>query len=313
MIRRLRAAVVAAVVVTTAAAAPAAAAATPSEVRGAVSHGSPGCGKPVQAPGTTVERTIESAGGTRSYRLHVPKQYRPTRPHSVVLSFHGRTRTAEYQEELSELSGRGVVAVYPQGLIGNDGEPSWQGAPYSPEVDDVRFVADLLDEVERTLCVDRSRIYATGKSNGGGFVGVLACRMPERIAAFAPVAGAFYPQGGECRPNRPAPVLEIHGKADKTIPYEGDSAKGLPPIPQWLAAWAERNGCRVRPVVQDLGAGVERSRWVGCDRRGQVVHYAIASLGHDWPSTRPNPDSAEPSVFDATPIILRFFARHTLR
>lgn len=275
--------------------------------------GSSGCGtpSPVQ-PGQTVTRTIDSAGGTRSYRLHVPERYRPSQPHAVVLSFHGRTRTAAYQEELSEFSGTGVIAVYPQGLLGPDGEPSWQGAPYSPDVDDVRFVGDLLDELQRGLCVDRARIYAAGKSNGGGFTGVLACRMSDRIAAFAPVSGAFYPQGGACHPARPAPVIEVHGRADATIPYDGNPAKELPPIPQWLSGWAERNGCRSEPAVRDLGDGVQRSSWLECDRHADVVHYAVDGLGHDWPSTHPNPDSAEPSVIDATPVILRFFAQHRL-
>lgn len=276
-------------------------------------EGSGGCGQAAPAPpGQTATRTVDSGGVTRSYRLHVPEQYRPPQPHAVVLSFHGRTRTATYQEELSGFSGTGVIAVYPQGLTGPDGQPSWQGAPYSPAVDDVRFVEDLLDDLQQRLCVDPARVYATGKSNGGGFTGVLACRLSDRIAAFAPVAGAFYPQGGPCHPGRPAPVLEFHGKADATIPYAGDAAKGLPPIPQWMAGWADRNGCRERPVVRDLGDGVEHRQWNGCEHGSDVVHYAVEDLGHDWPSTQPNPDSDEPSVIDATPLILRFFAEHPL-
>lgn len=307
--RVLTAALVAAAVASLAATLPTAtAAATPQR------NGSAGCGQQTTAPrGETVERTLESAGGTRSYRLHVPAEYRESKPNPVVLSFHGRTRDAAYQEELSEFSGGDVIAVYPQGLIGTDGEPSWQGAPYSPAVDDVQFTGDLLDELERTLCVDRGRIFAAGKSNGGGFAAILACRMPDRFAAFGIVSGAFYPQGGECHPSRPAPVLDIHGKADTTIPYDGDAAKGLPPIPQWLAGWAERDGCFPRPLSFDLGDGVRRSQWLLCDRRSDVVHYAVDGLAHDWPATHPNPDSDEPSVLDATPIILRFFARHPLR
>lgn len=308
--RVLVAALVAAFVAATGAAGLATAAGSTADSTGA---GSPGCGRQAPTPpGETTTRTLESAGGTRSYGLHVPERYQPKRPTTVVLSFHGRTRDAAYQEELSEFSDKGVVAVYPQGLIGTDGEPSWQGAPYSPAVDDVRFVDDLLDELERTLCVDRSRIFAAGKSNGGGFAGILACRMPDRIAAFGVVAGAFYPQGGACHPSRPAPVLEIHGKSDTTIPYDGDAAKELPPIPEWMAAWAERDGCRERPVVRDLGDGVQRSEWRSCDRRSDVVHYAVDGLAHDWPATHPNPDSDVPSVLDATPIVLRFFARHPL-
>jgi polyhydroxybutyrate depolymerase len=203
--------------------------------------------------------------------------------------------------------------VYPLGLIGTDGESAWQGAPYSADADDVLFTSDLLNRLQRDLCVDPWRIYAAGKSNGAGFVGVLACQLSGRIAAFAPVSGAFYPQGGACHPDRPAPILNVHGTADTTIPYDGEAERGLPSIPDWLAAWADRNDCSSRPTVRDEGDGVWVSNWRGCDRRGDLVHYRIEGLGHDWPSTHPNPDSDVPAVLDATPIIMRFFAQHPLR
>ncbi|SDW81612.1 polyhydroxybutyrate depolymerase [Saccharopolyspora shandongensis] len=273
---------------------------------------SAGCGESA-VPGTSETRTIVSGGITRSYLLHVPANYRQEKPTPVVLSFHGHSRTSEYQEELSGFSATDAIAVYPQGLVGTDGETAWQGAPYSAAADDVLFTGDLLDRLERDFCVDRARIYAAGKSNGGGFTGVLACRMSDRIAAFAPVSGAFYPQGGECEPERAAPILDFHGTADQTIPYQGNPEKGLPPIPEWLAGWADRNDCDDTPIVRDEGNGVQVAKWVGCDRNSSVVHYRIEGLGHDWPSTRPNPDSDQPSVVDATPIIMRFFAEHRLR
>ncbi|WP_397545015.1 alpha/beta hydrolase family esterase [Saccharopolyspora pogona] len=275
---------------------------------------STGCGKAsAVAPGSSQTRTIVSGGTTRSYLVHVPENYRQAKPISLVLSFHGHKRTSEYQAELSEFSATDAIAVYPQGLVGTDGETAWQGAPYSADADDVLFTGDLLDELQRDLCVDPKRIYAAGKSNGGGFTGVLACQMSRRIAAFAPVSGAFYPQGGACEPERAAPILDFHGNADATIPYPGNPDKGLPPIPEWLAGWADRNDCHDGPIVRDEGNGVQVSRWAGCDRGGDVVHYKIEGLGHDWPSTHPNPDSDEPAVIDATPIIMQFFARHQLR
>ncbi|MGW1676786.1 alpha/beta hydrolase family esterase [Saccharopolyspora sp. NPDC002376] len=275
---------------------------------------SEGCGSPSPVlPGTSQTRTIASGGIARSYLVHVPQDYRPANPTRLVLSFHGHKRTSEYQEELSEFSRTDAIAVYPQGLIGTDGESAWQGAPYSAPVNDVLFTSDLLNELQRDFCVDPKRIYAAGKSNGGGFTGVLACRMSGRIAAFAPVSGAFYPQGGECEPERAAPILDFHGTGDSTIPYDGDRSKGLPPIPDWLASWADRNDCAAEPVVRDRGNGVQVSTWRGCDRGSAVVHYRIEGLGHYWPSTHPNPDSDGPTVLDATPIIMDFFTRHQLR
>jgi polyhydroxybutyrate depolymerase len=274
-----------------------------------------GCGRasPVP-PGQSVVQEVTSGGLRRTYLLHLPNDYQPSRPTPLVLSFHGHRRTSEYQQELSGFSATEAIAVYPQGLIGTDGLSAWTGAPYSASADDVLFTGDLLNQLEARLCVDRARIYAAGKSNGGGFVGLLACRMADRIAAFAPVSGAFYPEGGACNPTRPVPIIDFHGGADTTIPYAGDPAKGLPAIPDWLAGWAGRNGCAGAPAVRnEFGGQVQVSRWRPCRGDAEIVHYKIDGLGHDWPSTQPNLDSATPTVLDATPLIMAFFDQHKLK
>jgi poly(3-hydroxybutyrate) depolymerase len=105
----------------------------------------------------------------------------------------------------------------------------------------VQFVKDLILDLKSKYKVDSDRIYATGLSNGGGFVGTLACSdVGGQFAAVAPVAGAFYtdvngPNNG-CAPARsPLPILEIHGGSDKTVNYTGGEGEGgpLPSIPAW--------------------------------------------------------------------------------
>jgi polyhydroxybutyrate depolymerase len=306
---RWAAAFAAACALTTAFAAPAAAS-------GVVDHPvrTTGCGRAAPVPsGVTTTRHVVSGGLDREYTVHLPARYDPRRAYPLVLSFHGHKRTSQYQEELSGFSALDAISVYPQGLIGTDGESAWTGAPYSAAADDVLFTSDLLNSLQRELCVDDDRIFAAGKSNGGGFVGVLACRLPGRIAAFAPVSGAFYPQGGDCRPSRPAPILDFHGTADTTIPYTGNPAKGLPSIPDWLAGWSTRDGCFPKPVSWQPVKGVVAQKWLGCDRWSTLEHYRVEGAGHVWPSTEPNNDSATPTVIDATPVIWRFFRTHPLR
>ncbi|MEV6304855.1 alpha/beta hydrolase fold domain-containing protein [Actinoplanes sp. NPDC051861] len=270
-----------------------------------------GCGsRPPTPPGVPATRTVVSGGMARTYLLSLPAGYRQGRATPVVLAFHGRTRTSEYQQELTGMDRLDAIVAYPQGTVGNDGEPSFQGAPYSSGVDDVLFTSDLLNQLQRQLCVDASRIYVSGKSNGGGFAAVLACRLSGRIAASAQVSGAFYPQGGACEPARPTPILEFHGSADATIPYDGNPVKELPPVRTWLAGWAARNRCAAEPVTSTPVDGVTRYAWRRC--AAAVEHYRVEGLGHDWPSTTPNLDSATPTVIDATPIIWRFFLGHRL-
>ncbi|WP_369218418.1 alpha/beta hydrolase family esterase, partial [Streptomyces flavofungini] len=236
---------------------------------------SSGChtSRPYPAAGQTSTRTVTVDGVRRTYLLHVPASYDPRTPTPLVLSFHGHGRTADYQERLTGMSGLDALVAYPQGMAGTDGKSAWQGAPYSADVDDIAFTRALIGRLQGTLCVDSRRVYAAGKSNGGGFAALVGCRLADRVAAVAAVSGAFYPQGGECRPRRPLPVIDFHGQADTTIPYAGNAAKGLPALPDWLAGWAERDGCRAEPRTTRVEANVVKQRWSPCPGRASVEHY----------------------------------------
>ncbi|MEV1023703.1 PHB depolymerase family esterase [Streptomyces sp. NPDC050264] len=249
---------------------------------------SEGCGSAApQEPGTSVPQTISSGGRARTYQLHLPDGYDPARSWPLIVAYHGRGNTGAGTEAFSRLSTLPAVVAYPNGVIGTgDGDrQAWQGAPYAAAgVDDVAFTGDLLDSLESRLCVDTSRVYATGKSNGAGFTGLLACRMADRFAAVAPVAGAFYPGTGEnCDPARPVPVIDFHGTGDATIPYQGDADRGLPAIPDWVAGWAERDHCATRLPDEVTGPDITTRRWTGCAGGAEVTHVAVTDGGHTWP------------------------------
>ena len=91
---------------------------------------------------------------------------------------------------------------------------------WSTCVNDILFVENLLDELEETHCIDRSRIFATGMSNGAMFLFEIASGpLANRFAAIAPVSGLPHPGFGE--PSHPLPVIYIHGRNDETIPPVG--------------------------------------------------------------------------------------------
>lgn len=244
-----------------------------------------GCRLPApQQPGTSQPHDLDSGGLDRTYQLHLPADYQQKQDWPVVLAYHGRGNSGARTEEFSKLSTLPAVVVYPNGVPGDEDKLAWQGAPYSaPGVDDVAFTDDLLDELSATLCVDQRRVYATGKSNGAGFIGILACESADRIAAIAPIAGAFYPNGIDCRPTRPVPVIEFHGTGDVTIPYAGDADRALPAIPDWVAGWAQRNQCLVRLWDKQIQPDITVSRWVGCAHGVAVTHVAVTGGGHTWP------------------------------
>jgi polyhydroxybutyrate depolymerase len=280
---------------------------------------SAGCGKPTPAlQGSSINEMVFSGGLRRTYLLHVPSGYQANSSEAVVLSFHGHGNTAFQQERRSGMSHladqQGFIAVYPQGLVGPDGLTGWAtGAGGRPQVNDVLFVSDLLNHLQGILCIDPLRIYATGFSNGGGMTNVLACTLAGRLAAFAPVSGSYPPYPGGCHPARPVSLLEIHGTADPTVPYNGSAGKRYPPIITWLQGWASRDGCTRGPTVFYTQANVMGLEWTNCQGNATVIQYRISGEGHVWPHITFNkPGGTAMNALSASALIWAFFQQHPL-
>jgi polyhydroxybutyrate depolymerase len=272
--------------------------------------------KPGLPLGRSTEQSLESGGQRRTYLVHLPAGYQPDRPLPLVLAFHGRKGTGDDVEAFSGIDALDAIAVYPRGLAGPDGETSWQGAPDTARADDVRFVGDLLDRLQSTLCVDPARIYATGKSEGGGFTALLACRLPHRIAAFATVSGAFYPGTDKgCAGGPPVPIVDFHGTGDKILSYGGGVSHGerYPAMTDWLARWATRDGCAGQPPGTPIGTDVTELSWLGCSPGSALVHYRIAGGGHTWPgATADSGPGPVTHTISATAVMWAFFTAHPL-
>jgi polyhydroxybutyrate depolymerase len=210
---------------------------------------------------------IISQGRIRWYLLYVPSSYQPGTPMPLVLSFHGAGSNHYEQELVSAMTIKaeeeGFMVVYPkaQGIESFWYLPSGVGGDV-----DLNFVTDLIEYLESKLAIDPQRIYATGFSNGAGLVDSLGCRLADKIAAIAPVAGV-YTYWEDCTPSRPLPVVSFHGTADTAAPFQGMGSS----IPNWAANWAERNGCDPTPVITYQKGEVTGETWSNCDQEATVT------------------------------------------
>jgi len=79
------------------------------------------------------------------------------------------------------------------------------------------FIPGLYDTLESQLCIDTTREYGAGESNGGMMTYQLGVDLSARLAAIAPQFGSFH-KGFCMSPQHPVPVIDIHGTRDTTVP-----------------------------------------------------------------------------------------------
>ena len=131
-----------------------------------------------------------------------------------------------------------------------------------------------LDQLEAAACVDRARVFVTGVSNGGGPTAGLACDLSGRLAGVASVAGG-YRTLRPCTPERPLPVLEIHGTADQVFPYGGTPRDYKASARRWLGRWRRIDGCHGKVDRLKLAPGVTEVAWRDCSAATQVEHVRL--------------------------------------
>jgi polyhydroxybutyrate depolymerase len=185
---------------------------------------SPACQAGAGKPGRTMEM-LQSRG----YVQYVPTGYDATAPLPLVVDLHGAFQTGAGEESLSGLrplaDPNAFVYVAPDGLPSSSGGGS-SGLVWEAVKDvDRLFIRDVVMKVEDSVCIDRSRVYATGCSNGGALDFLLACRDADMFAAVAPMcAGAFIDLETDCKPVRPVSVMFVIGENDSSACWEGDYA-----------------------------------------------------------------------------------------
>jgi polyhydroxybutyrate depolymerase len=293
------------------------------QARGAAAAG---CAAPPQASGLT-SASIESGGALRSFSLYLPRGYSGEAPVPLVLDLQasGITPAVELQvtglDRAAEAHGFAVVlpaaaTAWPRGGF------AWNIPHKADGPDDVAFIADLLDALQKQLCIDPQRIYAVGYSGGARLASQLACAMPGRIAAIGAVAGLRFPRGGETgcvSGQRPVPVLAFHSLDDPVNPYRVAAGKHPPywtyGVDKAQALWAAHNGCAAAPVRETVAGGIQRLRYPGCHDDATVELYRLAGSGHTWPGSGFDfPDFVGPTEkkLDATGLTVNFLLRHRL-
>jgi polyhydroxybutyrate depolymerase len=268
--------------------------------------------------GTTVIDSIFTGGVYRNYRIYIPSAYTGATAWPLIYNIHGYTSNASSEQLYTSFGPIADTAhflmVYPNATV-YMGQPTWNSG-FGMPVDDIGFLSVLIDSLDLIYNIDLDRVYSCGMSNGGFMSHTLACALSSRIAAIASVTGSMTTfQQSTCSPGHPMPVMQIHGTADGTVPYNGSSS--VLNIDTLVNYWHSFDNCNPAPAynaVPDIntsdGATADHYVWSGGDNGSTVELYKINGGGHTWPGMYPIGVTCED--FNASEKIWLFFRKYKL-
>ncbi len=280
------------------------------------------------------QREVSSEGADRIYLVHAPRQYDGATRLPVVVVLHGGGGSASFARrvhgwpKLSEHEG--CLLVFPEGSLEDPSRPAdvrgnprlWndgsrRSAVARRNVDDIGYLAAVLDDLQANFAIDPNRIFVTGFSNGASMAFRVGVELANRVAAIAPVSGHLCL--ADPQPARPLSMLTIAGLADPINPIAGGPVESpwgtrrwKPPMVESIHAWARLIGASLQPTWMDDTDGVKRVRYgpgkSGCD----LWWYTIEGQGHEWPGARrtlPRSISGpQTDKLNATQVVWDFFA-----
>ena len=260
-------------------------AAIPSEAAAA----DPGCSS--ASTGGTVTRSL----GSRTYELRVPAGLGAD-PAPLLLSLHGFGSSGRQDELFTGWSGfadsRGLIVAYPNGRP-NLQTGAWD--PYTASSADVGFLRDVVADISAGWCVDPSRVYVDGWSNGAVMSQRAACAAADLFAAVSSYAGGTPTLAGAaapCTPSRPISVALVVGQFDFTYPA----------LEQNAAEWRGYNSCSATPVSSSDAYGSTRK--YACAGGSELMTRVVKYTSHNWPSGAQGADQRQRiwSFFMAHPL-----------
>lgn len=223
---------------------------------------------------TTTEATTTTVAGPdliadRPFVVELPDGYDRSKAAPLLVVLHGYTGDRDSVERFFKLreaaARRGYLLVRPNGTLNRKGEGFWNATVAccdydNSNVDDVAYLAALVERVGRDHNLDRKRVYFIGHSNGGFMSYRMACDRADVVAAVVSLAGATFADADDCRPTEPVSVVQVHGTDDSIIRFEGGTFRArYPSATESVAQWAARNGCDLDPVDSPTQFDLDRA------------------------------------------------------
>jgi poly(hydroxyalkanoate) depolymerase family esterase len=265
------------------------------------------------------------------YKLYTPPQQATEALLPMVLMLHGCTQNPD---DFSVGTAMNVLArgtadspafyvLYPSQTRASNAQGCWnwfdrahqrrgQGEP--------AWIAELTQQLVRTLPIDKRRVYVAGLSAGGAMAAIVASAYPDVFAAAGvhsglPVGAARnltealtamkHGAVASTTSSRAVPTIVFHGDQDRTV--HARNAQGLVHAVTADGLWDETTDSGV-------SAGGRRHTRTAHARDGKshAEHWELHGAGHAWSGGNPAGSYADPKGVNATTEMMKFFLQHRL-
>jgi len=245
---------------------------------------SPGCGQAPTLQNGTINISYNNA--SRNYILRLPDGYDNSHPYRLVFAYaeSGASASQVASRDYFRMAGfdgsEDTIFVAPDAA---NGAGSWSNS-------DVGFTDAILEELENDLCIDTTRIFATGFSFGGGMAMAIACTRADVFRAVAFFSGADLT--GSCPSTLTTPIAYYASQAsedangmDITNPMTGEMKQ---------AQFAAVNGCTAEPNSTNFpAAGQPHTCTIYQDcSSGHPTEYCVFNGPHGWEPVDPGENTS---------------------
>jgi poly(3-hydroxybutyrate) depolymerase len=233
---------------------------------------SAGCGKTRTLQNGTITITFNNA--SRTYILRVPDNYDNKHAYRLLFAYAESgssamsVATRNYFTMAALDTGKTTIFVAPEAV---GGAGSWSKS-------DVELTDAILAQLEGDLCIDRTRIFATGFSFGGAMSLALACQRADVFRGVAFFSGADLT--GSCTGTLTKPIAYYASQASQDS--TGDPAPTSGRVKQ--AQFAAVNGCTAEPSATTFPAAGQPhtcTNYKGCSA-GHPTEYCVFDGPHGW-------------------------------
>ncbi len=171
--------------------------------------------------------TIET--DSMRYRLLFPKNYDSTKKYPLILFLHGAGERGDSSLTVKHIGAWALqeknranyecFVLVPQCEKNNKWvEVDWAADSHNQPKEMSKYMnltVQLLEELEKKLPIDSTKIYLTGLSMGGYGTWDLAARFPQKFAAIVPICGGADEKTADSL--KTMPIWVFHGALDQTV------------------------------------------------------------------------------------------------